>query len=257
MAIISVLACSLATPGSAAAQDGLAVRVSAVRDGEVRMRYEARPGVCAWDRASVRAEADERRGEAGSASWRGSTFCPEGPVRVALTIRDGQVTEVRNRVGSDWDEAAARVTDLGVVSGAEAGAYLLDLAERSPDGRVGANAIFAAVLGKGVQAWPALLRISRAEGGVPRHTQSTARFWLGQEAAGETAPEPRSAGRADDRDDAVYALFRLPDGAGIPELLRLVRESPDRKVRRSAIFWLSSTRDPRALALFEELLRNR
>jgi HEAT repeat protein len=59
------------------------------------------------------------------------------------------------------------------------------------------------------------------------------------------------------RDHAVFALSQQRDGAGIPALLRLARTNEDPKVRKTAFFWLGQSKDPRALALFEEVLPRR
>ena len=84
-------------------------------------------------------------------------------------------------------------------------------------------------------------------------------FWLGQ-AAGDAA----TRGLADlvdeggvDREvkeQAVFALSQQRDGDAVPALIRIARTHPDREVRRKALFWLGQSDDPRALALFEELL---
>jgi hypothetical protein len=47
----------------------------------------------------------------------------------------------------------------------------------------------------------------------------------------------------------------LRNNGEIPELIRIARTDPDPYTRRMAIFWLSTSADPRALDLFEELLR--
>ena len=41
---------------------------------------------------------------------------------------------------------------------------------------------------------------------------------------------------------------------GVPALLATARTDKDAKIRRSAIFWLGQSEDPRALAYFEEVL---
>jgi len=40
----------------------------------------------------------------------------------------------------------------------------------------------------------------------------------------------------------------------VPALIRIAKENKDPDLRRKAIFWLGQSDDPRALALFEELL---
>jgi len=54
---------------------------------------------------------------------------------------------------------------------------------------------------------------------------------------------------------AVSALHSLPDGAGIPLLIQLVKTSKDAEVRKQAMSTLGTSRDPRATAFFEEILK--
>jgi HEAT repeat protein len=84
-------------------------------------------------------------------------------------------------------------------------------------------------------------------------------FWLGQaaEAAATGGLVDLLNDAAADRDlkeQAVFALSQRPRDEGVPALIRLARSHPDRAVRRKAVFWLGQSDDPRALALFEELL---
>ena len=44
------------------------------------------------------------------------------------------------------------------------------------------------------------------------------------------------------------------DGEGIPALIKVVETSKSAKLKKDAIFYLSQSRDPRALDLFEKLL---
>jgi hypothetical protein len=54
---------------------------------------------------------------------------------------------------------------------------------------------------------------------------------------------------------AVSALHSLPDGAGVPGLIQLVKTTQNLDVRRAAMSSLGSSRDPRATAFFEEVLK--
>jgi HEAT repeat protein len=55
------------------------------------------------------------------------------------------------------------------------------------------------------------------------------------------------------RESAVFALSQQHE-AGVPELIHIARTNRDPEIRRKAIFWLGQSNDPRALALFEDLL---
>ncbi|HEX9164324.1 MAG TPA: HEAT repeat domain-containing protein [Gemmatimonadales bacterium] len=226
-----------------AAQD-LGTRVAAAPDGLVRMSYASKPGVCGRGQ-DVISRSGPRDG------W----DCDEGPVRVALDVRSGKVTAVRTYVGGHWGQAADRVTELGTVSAPAAAKYLVGLAER---GLRKGDPILAATLADSAVVWPDLLRIGR-NANLPRETRKQAVFWLSQD-AGDAATrgladlaEDQKQDR-DVREHAVFALSQLDDDKGTEALIRLAKTNNDPAIRKRAIFWLGQSDDPRALALFEELL---
>ena len=56
------------------------------------------------------------------------------------------------------------------------------------------------------------------------------------------------------KEKAVFALSQLPKDEGVPKLIDVARTNRNPAVRKQAIFWLGQSRDPRALAFFEEVL---
>jgi HEAT repeat protein len=149
------------------------------------------------------------------------------------------------------------VIDFGTVSPGDAVDYLLRLAAQD-DGRAAEEAILPATLADSVTVWPMLLKLARTDG-VPRRARHQAVFWLGQ-AAGDAATrgltdlvDDADVNR-DVKEQAVFALSQQPHDAGVPALIRIARTHREPAVRRKAIFWLGQSDDPRALALFEELL---
>jgi len=62
-------------------------------------------------------------------------------------------------------------------------------------------------------------------------------------------------GDRDVRRAAVSALRSLPDGSGIPVLIQIAKSHRDYEVRKQAMSVLGQTRDPRASAYFEDVLR--
>lgn len=243
----------------------LAPRVTTAPDGTVRMSFAARPTVCGNGRNVIALDCSAGRCGRHTIMFDGhyegdevEYDCEPGPVRVSLTVRKGAVQSLRTYVGGRWVTASGTsVTDLGTVSSRDATDFLLELA-RGPDGRVGEDAILPAILADSVTVWPALLKLARDDR-VSRRARRQAVFWLGQ-SAGDAA----SRGLADLVDDggvdrevkeqAVFALSQQRGDAAVPLLIRIARTHPDREVRRKALFWLGQSDDPRALALFEELL---
>jgi hypothetical protein len=257
---IVVLAAALGVAGPAAGQT-LAQRVARAPDGTVRLTYAARPGVCGNGAGTISFDCAD--GTCGSrrisrdADWEaGPCACEEGPVRLALQVAGGRVTRLRAYVGGRWRPADG-VTDLGVVPAPEAARWLLDLA-RGGDSRAAEQAVFPAILADSVTVWPELIRLAR-DGEARTRVRNQAVFWLGQ-AAGEAATKDLADLATDDsvdrdvREHAVFALSQQPRDVGVPALIEIARTNRDPDVRRRAFFWLGQTHDPRAIALFEEVL---
>jgi hypothetical protein len=245
---------ALAATGTLDAQE-LGRRVAAAPDGRVVFWFASRPELCGdGERTIGRGDGMfVHHGDVADArGWR--RRCEPGPVRVALRVRGGAVTDVRAAVGPPV--AVAGATDLGTVGVAEATRYLLDLAARA-SASVAEDAILPAAAADSVTIWPTLLTLARA-GERPRGVREQATFWLGELAAERAfgAREDDAATAEDEeRAQAVFALSQLDDGAGVPGLLQVARTHRSPYLRRKAMFWLGQSGDPRALALFEELLR--
>lgn len=250
----------------AAASQSLERRVAGAPDGTVRFSFAARPGVygngrniISWDCRNGNCHNRQVNGNYADMDrddW--SSECDSGPVRIALTLRSGRVTDLRAYVGGEW-RTSATGTDLGTVGAREAAAYLLGLAAKDSVGsRAAERAILPAMLADSVTLWPDLLKIAR-DARVSRKVRRSAVFWVGQ-AAGDAATrgltdlvDDRGTDR-EVRETAVFALSQRPKDEGVPALIRIARENRDPELRRKAIFWLGQSDDPRALSLFEELL---
>ncbi len=255
-----------------ALQGTLADRVASAPDGAVRFSFATRAGVCGNGRNVISFDCDD--GSCGRHRISKGNYykdddgnyynddagcpCEPGPARVALQKRDGQITRIRTYVGGAWRPGRdTRVTDLGAVSAVAAAHYLLDLASRSTRD-AGRDAVFPAVLADSVTVWPDLLRLARTPA-VPHETRRSAVFWLGQ-AAGDAATRGLSdlvddtSVDVDVKESAVFALSQLRRDEGVTALIRIARTHSSPRVRKRALFWLGQSEDPRALALFEELL---
>lgn len=259
--LLAAAAIGLLLPAAASAQT-LERRVATVPDGDVRFSFTSRPDVkgdgytiIQWscDRGHCRQQVNGNYSDGDGDDWRSP--CDTGPVRVTLRRRDGRTTGLRVAVGGRAPVASG--TDLGRVSAPEAVRFLLALAARA-DGDQGGHAIFAATLADSAVVWPDLLRLARNEA-VPVQTRRSAVFWVSQ--AAETAAtrgldsliDEDSADR-EVREQAVFALSQRPHDESIPVLIRVAKSNRDPEIRKRAIFWLGQSDDPRALALFEDLL---
>ncbi len=242
----AVLAALLPSPLAA---QSLADRVRGAPDGTVRLSFAAREGVCGRGPYSTIASGNP------SDEW--ESDCAQGPVRVSLRVRGGRVTGSETYVGGRWRAGRAGVTDLGTVPARQAADLLLELAPGV--GGDGGELVTAAALADSVVVWPRLLRMAR-DAGIGQETRRQAVFWLGQ-AAGEAATRGLDSLVDEDRADlevrkqAVFALSQRPAEEGVPALIRIARTHRHPALRKQALFWLGQSEDPRALSLFEEILR--
>ncbi len=242
----------------------LARRVNQVSDGEVRMTFDLLPDICGWGNGWSRGDSwrmgnrnDYSRSTSRDVEW--SNECTTGPGRLVIDRANGENLKLRFYVGGRWRQRP-NVTDLGQVPNQQAADYLLDLV-RSERTSVAKEAIMPVTIIDDVEVWPALLRIARDDN-RNQEVRKGAIFWLGQMAAEQITGSLRDVAEDDRmdrevRESAVFALSQRPCEEGVPALIRIVRTNRDPKLRKSALFWLGNSRDPRALDLIEELLSKR
>jgi hypothetical protein len=249
----------VAAPASA---QSLAQRVRGVGTGVAELHYTTRPGVCGDGRRSFSIGSRFHIGEWYGDDARGRVpACIAGPARVRLRVEQGTITELQVAVGPELSHEE-RATELGAVASPEAAAFFLALAEGGASG-VGRRAITAAVLADSTSVWQRLLAIAMDTSRVPRSTRKEAIFWVGRFAAAKLSGNGEDLAAmdddADDGDDArsaaVFALSQLRGHEGVVPLLQVARTNRDPAVRRKALFWLGESGDPRAIALFREILR--
>jgi hypothetical protein len=241
----------------------LASRVASADNGTITFHFAARPGLCGDGEHYIRTGRSSYHGSFSHGSFsngRPNAPCVEGPVQVRLTVFEGAVDRVQTWVGPLRPRTAR---DLGVVPAAEAARYLLSIAA---GGRAttSAKAIMPAVLADSATVWPALLAIAKDTDSRTRSTRQEAMLWLSGFASGAVAGRPNDPfvdDESHDEDDdiksnAVFVASQLRDGSGIPILLDVARTNKSRRVRSQAFFWLGQSGDPRAIELFESVLRS-
>ena len=252
-ALVAIIALTAPLPAQS-----LASRVAAVKEGAVTFHYAARPGVCGDGESFIRTGRSSYHGS--FSTNRAMEPCIFGPVQVRLTMENGAVHRVETWVGPLRSRDAR---DLGEVSAPDAARYLMTIAARGAAG-ASKRAIFPAVLADSVTVWPELFAIARDTDTRSRATRQDALFWLSRFASGAVAGRPNNpfaddeAERSEDdelKTQAVFVLSQLPRDEGIPQLIEVARTNRSLRVRSQALFWLGQSGDPRALTLFESVLR--
>lgn len=254
---LSLLFLLLVACETSGAQD-IAARVATLRDGEVRLALPAREGVCGdgGQLLSVRGSLFiENLSTSSTHRWR--ERCVHGPMRIRLKVYDGRIDRLQISVSGEWDDRREGVLDLGTLPAESAANYLLSLGE-ALSGQPAARAITAAALVDSVTIWPQLLRMVRRTGGS-KGARHEALFWLSVFAGDKSAGgvEDLDEDQDDEKSHAVFVLHEMKHGEGTPELLRIAKENKNPSVRRKALFWLGQDGDPRAIDLFEQILRQK
>jgi HEAT repeat protein len=247
LAIASLIAIGAST--SPAGAQSLANRVASASGSSVQFSYPARPGVCGDGRTYISTGSGNFYG---SYSTNGSDQCVAGPVRVVADIADRNVIALRTYVGGANPVVDAAATNLGTVTAADATDYLLGVASRA-DGRVGRDAIFAAVLADGGDLSAKLLDIGRDQN-RPLETRRAALSGLGRSDAAQLdrvgATLVQIATNESDaqgvRTTALSVLSRLDRGAGIPPLVKLATGNITSWVGKESMMVLARSGDPRA-----------
>ena len=247
LAIASLIAIGAST--SPAGAQSLTNRVASASGSSVQFSYPARPGVCGDGRTYISTGSGNFYG---SYSTNGSDQCVAGPVRVVADIADRNVIALRTYVGGANPVVDAAATNLGTVTAVDATDYLLGVASRA-DGRVGRDAIFAAVLADGGDLSARLLDIGRDQN-RPLETRRAALSGLGRSDAAQLdrvgATLVQIATNESDaqgvRTTALSVLSRLDRGAGIPSLVKLATGNITSWVGKESMVVLARSGDPRA-----------
>lgn len=239
----------IATSAPLAFAQSLASRIAAASDRSVQFSFPVRPGVCGDGRTYISTGSGNFYG---SFSTNASDQCLSGPVRIVADLADRNVIALRTYVGGPVAPVETGVTNLGTVTSAEAAEYLVGVAARA-DGRVGRDAIFAALLGENVDLTSRLLEIGRDQN-RPLETRRAA-------LSGLVRSDSRQSDRIGSalvqiatnegdvqavRTAALSALSRLDHGAGIQPLVQLASANITSWVGREAMTVLARSGDPRA-----------
>lgn len=244
---IAMLAWVAAIAASTAEAQSLSEKVRAAPTDGIRMTYAAREDLCAN-------EVGFRFNGRSDVNW--VNRCESGPVRLQIEKDGDRITRIRMYTGGSW-RPRAEVSDLGVVSAAEASEWLLEVATTAAE-RAAEDAIVAAVVADAPDPWPQLLELAR-DGSRSEGVRKSALFWVGQSAARDATRElaailDSESENTEIQKAAVFALSQRDEPERVDHLITVARTHPNPEVVRIAFFWLADSTDERAMSFFEEVL---
>ena len=238
---VTLLGAALLLAGSAQAQT-LAQRIAAVREGEVRFRYAARPATCGDGDRMVRLE--DAMFIASTRGWtelQGRIIsdqpCRHGLAEARLTIRDGAIVSIRSTLPAPETRPAAR--DLGIVPAAEAARYFLGLIGVTPLAVDDQRVFLALVLADSASVWRELVSIARNPS-LSESLRGRALAWSGYDRDPALVSVLAGFLRDDSapakvRGGAASGLSRLDDPAALRTLLDYVSSGDVAKLRASIV----------------------
>jgi hypothetical protein len=198
-----------------------------------------------------------------------STMMSRNPERVNLEVPESFFVFVRveNRVvervrmfseDCEIEAGAVPITWLTGVPAGESVTFLSATASaRGVTNRASKGALSALAQHGTPEAVTALIRLAREVANAD--LRGDALFWLSQRAGARAAAAITDAIENDPetqvKKKAVFALSQLPPDEGVPKLIAIAKSHQNPAVRKQAMFWLGQSRDPRALAFFEEILK--
>jgi len=181
-------------------------------------------------------------------------------VMVLLRLENKAVQKIRTfSPDCALDAGGRNIYWLDTVKGGDSVAYLSTFISRDTDrnDRLSSSALGAVAVHGDQAALPALIRFAHQDPSTK--VLGDALFWLAQRAGERAGSEITTAIEQDPDTDvkkrAVFALSQLPRDEGVPLLIQTARTNKNPVVRKQAMFWLGQSKDPRALAFFEEILR--
>lgn len=198
-----------------------------------------------------------------TADGAGQTRGHDGVLAAIAFHADGEADRTLERLalsGPTMKVQQSAVFWMGAARGPAGLAGLKRVLAQAPGEKLREQVVFAVSVSKEAGALDLLLQAARGDQ-QPR-VRAAALFWVAQKAGARVAETIESAVRDDPdaqvKKRALFALSQMPTtDEGVPRLIGIARTNRNADVRKQAMFWLGQSRDPRALAFFEEVLTKR
>lgn len=201
----------------------------------------------------------ERPGAPGASESRSDRVVDASVTAIALHADASADAALEALVARDRSERLRKKAAfwLGQARGRRGFETLRRLIADDPSTAFRKSAVFALSQSREAEAVPTLIQLAKKD--PSPEIRGEALFWLAQKAGRKASDAITDAIENDPETDvkkrAVFALSQLPKDEGVPLLIQVARRNRNPAVRKQAIFWLGQSRDPRALAFFEEVLK--
>jgi hypothetical protein len=222
--------------------------------------------MCCWTNNVMGCYLEPRNSDQTVVVSSNQTVKLEGPTHLVVLYRveNRQVGKVRSfSPECELDAGGLPFVWLSGVNAAESVKFLQAIATGNPaasreQSRRADAALSAIALHADPQALDVLVGLAHNDKNP--HTRGQALFWLAQRAGQKVAASAINDAIANDpetevKKKAVFALTQMPSGEGVPLLIQVARTNRNPEVRKQAMFWLGQSKDQRALAFIEEVLR--
>jgi hypothetical protein len=245
---------------------GLAAPASGIdtaSDGWNTWRVEAiddAPDWCCvhWRSGAARPVPCELDGKGGDYNFSRANDSPPAEMQIYALIVSGELKSVRALGPRCPVTSRSDIVDLGVVPVDASLAWLRKHVE--PHSKISSDILAAISVHAGARSRDALLDIARNYREIKNRIHAI--FWLGEVRIREAADEIRELALTDGddeiREQAIFALSRLPDEDAARVLIGIVE---DRNVasdtRRSALFWLVESGSETAMDYLTRLFTSR
>jgi HEAT repeat protein len=185
----------------------------------------------------------------------------DSPVNAIAQHADPSAEQALERfVATDQPESLRlrAVSALGYSRGRHGFDVLKRLIAADPDERVRERAISSLSSSKEPDALDLLISIAKSDPNARMRQQAVSALARkpGPEVLSTISKVIESDPDLQVKRHAVSSLNQLPDGAGIPVLIQMVKTTQNADVRKQAMNTLQNSRDPRAVAFFEDVLKH-
>lgn len=195
-----------------------------------------------------------------------------GAMRDDMRISDSAVVAIALHADPAADTALEELSDskqpeklrrqaifwLGSARGRRGFVIVSRIVKEDPSDKIRESAVFALAESKEPEALSAVVAVAHND--PSPLVRGQALFWLAQKAEQKMAEASIRDAIANDpetevKKKAVFALTQMPNGEGVPMLIQVARTNRNPEVRRQAVFWLGQSKDMRALAFIEDVLK--